>query len=374
MYLDSEFAKPISSFQRPVDPPDIDPNTGDQITVCFNELWRPYVVGALTQLLLQSTWNTDTVDLDTTQGRVFNLIDMFRTAHPGCGVTPPFLLCISGSFADDDYGFSSALSANCVSTYVGGTGWESCHFSGNDTEYVTIERAFDNQTYIRSFKFDLHFDAAPVTQPITVTFFLHGSVVYTQTFTFTPVHDVTVSDDVNQQCDFVYIEAHQDAVLTDTITIKGWELCYTGDFPLTQAPGEVCKVFDFAASDQGFVVWTERPYGFWATGGWFQQNNQVGNSSIYIGKPFDFGGVITSITLEFDTEFSDGNDVSISHEFNDNTFYTPGAGHVILNTGTINWHVTAGERFLFNLLNSTHHPSTLQIEKVTICSTTPLFS
>jgi hypothetical protein len=79
MYPDSQFARPIGSFQYPVqiiaDEPDADPLE----TICINSTWLAYLRGAAKQLLLQSTWATqDPGDLALMQQRTFNLIGLMQ--------------------------------------------------------------------------------------------------------------------------------------------------------------------------------------------------------------------------------------------------------------------------------------------------------
>lgn len=83
--FDKPFAHPTSSFNEPVIPPDSDPTDGEQVTVCFSLAWLPFVLGALSQLQLQTTWKTDTPD-DTllAQNRATDLIDQFNV--PTCPV------------------------------------------------------------------------------------------------------------------------------------------------------------------------------------------------------------------------------------------------------------------------------------------------
>lgn len=57
------------------------------VQVCFSVLWLPYVLGALTQLLLQSTWDSDDPEtISLAQSRSNNLINMFAT--PVCQIVP----------------------------------------------------------------------------------------------------------------------------------------------------------------------------------------------------------------------------------------------------------------------------------------------
>lgn len=46
----------VSSFEKPVVSPDIDPDEGEETTVCFSIEWLPYVLGALSQLQQRGTW------------------------------------------------------------------------------------------------------------------------------------------------------------------------------------------------------------------------------------------------------------------------------------------------------------------------------
>lgn len=62
MWPDSEFAKPVSSFQRPVPLVLVNPDSEPYLYFRFNKAWLPYVLGALKQLMLQTTWDTNNPD------------------------------------------------------------------------------------------------------------------------------------------------------------------------------------------------------------------------------------------------------------------------------------------------------------------------
>jgi len=82
VYPNSDFAHPIGSFQTPVPIPSLLPDQDPLVTVCINQEWVYYVIGALKQLLLQSTWDyPDIASLDAQQQHVFDLIGQF--ADPG---------------------------------------------------------------------------------------------------------------------------------------------------------------------------------------------------------------------------------------------------------------------------------------------------
>lgn len=88
MFLDKGFPHPLPSFPRPVPGVLIDPGSGTLVCAAFNVAWLPYVLGALTQLALPSTWDIhDPALLQTQLGRVQDLISLFSGV---CTVEPQF--------------------------------------------------------------------------------------------------------------------------------------------------------------------------------------------------------------------------------------------------------------------------------------------
>jgi hypothetical protein len=94
MFNDSPYAQPVGSFQNPVPVPTSDPDVGACFSISLSQEWRPYIIGALQQLLLQSTWDTSDPDvLNLVQARAMTLIAMFGDAKEancdegtaGCG-------------------------------------------------------------------------------------------------------------------------------------------------------------------------------------------------------------------------------------------------------------------------------------------------
>jgi hypothetical protein len=84
MWPYSSFAAPVSSFQSPVPIPGTDPLTGKCVQVSINEKWLPYVIGALKQLTLQTTWQYSTLDeLNTVQSQAVAILSAFMNAIPG---------------------------------------------------------------------------------------------------------------------------------------------------------------------------------------------------------------------------------------------------------------------------------------------------
>jgi len=77
MFPNSEFAHPAPSFTVPMTPPGVDPRDAPQTTVTINCAWLKYIRGALTQLLLQSSWDVAGDDLGVVQSQVWRLISLF---------------------------------------------------------------------------------------------------------------------------------------------------------------------------------------------------------------------------------------------------------------------------------------------------------
>lgn len=82
MFPDSPYAVPVGSFPIPQEPPTTDPTQGPFVCWQVNRDWLPFVVGAMQQLLLQTTWLTDIVSLDVTQARVWSLIFSLQNSLP----------------------------------------------------------------------------------------------------------------------------------------------------------------------------------------------------------------------------------------------------------------------------------------------------
>jgi len=85
---DRPYAHPVSSFENPVTPPDAEPDEGSQVSVCFNEAWLPYVLGALYQLYLQTTWKADSAGILLAQQRATKLTSLFVSPTCVAGEVP----------------------------------------------------------------------------------------------------------------------------------------------------------------------------------------------------------------------------------------------------------------------------------------------
>jgi len=127
MWPNSPFAIPTSSFNSPVPLVDTDPDTGPFITVCFNKEWQPYIVGALKQLMLQTTWDThDPNQLNLVQQRANNLINLFFRSHPLCNPETSEI-ARSGAEGDENLIRQDPDNPCLLQTSINGTDW--CTFA-----------------------------------------------------------------------------------------------------------------------------------------------------------------------------------------------------------------------------------------------------
>jgi len=178
-----------------------------------------------------------------------------------CGAEVPSILCISGDFADDTYGYAPAIAAPCSPAYVSGTGWQSC-FDSSVGDIIYVIRPFDSATFVRSYEYKTD-GAVGFAYDIIVTFYLHGAVAYTHTVSFTAGGPGSIGDTPDVQADLVLVQVvHTTVVSDDTLTLKDWSLCYTGDFPMSQPPSVWTSFFDFTVSLYGLTL----NYGVWTSG------------------------------------------------------------------------------------------------------------
>lgn len=178
-----------------------------------------------------------------------------------CGQEVPSILCISGSFADDTYGYAPAIAAPCSPAYVAGTGWQSC-FDSSVGDIIYLIRPFDGATFVRSYEYHT-VGTTLFSYDIIVTFFLHGDIAYTHTVTFAAGGPGSIGDTPDVQADLVLVQVvHTTVVSDDTLTLEDWSLCYTGDFPMSQPPTVWTSFFDFTVSLYGLTL----NYGVWTAG------------------------------------------------------------------------------------------------------------
>jgi microcystin-dependent protein len=132
MLEESAFDEGVSSFPWPVPLVVIDPDVDPLISVSFNSFWLPYILGSLTQLVQQTTWDTaDPGDLTLVQARAMSLLSQFSqaidmTTPPGmiapyAGTTAPsqWLLCNGAAVSRATY---AALFAVIGTLYGAGNG------------------------------------------------------------------------------------------------------------------------------------------------------------------------------------------------------------------------------------------------------------
>lgn len=126
-----DYPEPIPSFQEPAIPPVSDPWTGGLLYRCYSENWQSAILGALMQLLEQTTWATNNPDeLLLVQQRADTLIGLFMRECDDmptgaiiffAGSTPPdgYLVCDGTAISRANY---AALFAVCGTAFGVGDG------------------------------------------------------------------------------------------------------------------------------------------------------------------------------------------------------------------------------------------------------------
>lgn len=134
MFPDESYASPRGSFNRPVIAPNVDPDASPTKSIAINCQWLPFIRGSLQQLLLQATWDPLGPPLALTQGRVWNLIDLFQECTSGI----PFACPYSFSEGDEGWGiFSNAsFTPMMFGYYVAGEGFSCGDEVGNSDASV----------------------------------------------------------------------------------------------------------------------------------------------------------------------------------------------------------------------------------------------
>lgn len=130
MYPPGGFPAPVGSFQQPVKPPGVDPTSGELVYVGINCAWLPYIAGALTQLLLQSTWRVETTEeFVIVQGQAIKLMNLFN-----CRILPTLqdLIGIIGTEGDDCMGCCLRFQDGKLQQLVCGV-WEDVPGQGSGT-------------------------------------------------------------------------------------------------------------------------------------------------------------------------------------------------------------------------------------------------
>jgi hypothetical protein len=110
----------VSSFETPINPIGVSPLVGPLVQVQFNYKWCSVIVGSLTQLLQQTTWEVaDQAALTAIQEDVFDLMAAFCVNPPAAGTTPN-----TGSDTGDDFMLRQSPDNPCeLQTSVDGITW-----------------------------------------------------------------------------------------------------------------------------------------------------------------------------------------------------------------------------------------------------------
>lgn len=238
-------------------PETVDP--ADRICVaipCPNERFHiAALMGALQDLGHAYNWQNDDAHTAIDVANVWrDIVDevALQPNHSACGFDAPNMLCISGSFTDADYGWVAGSGAVCSPTYTPGTGWQSCYDSGGPQQVLNIERTLDNATYLRNYSLNWNVGS---TATITFTAYYLGNQVFQDIYTSVAGGVGSHGADVNQQVDFIAVTIIlSTSNATQYQYLTGWNLCYTGDFPLAQeGTNNFVHTFDFTVDDGGWV-------------------------------------------------------------------------------------------------------------------------
>lgn len=79
---------PPGSFQTPVTPPQQAPGAAPLVQLCINKNWIPFILGALTQLTMNTTWSGTDAEIQAARTAANDLILMFQQAHNECFTSP----------------------------------------------------------------------------------------------------------------------------------------------------------------------------------------------------------------------------------------------------------------------------------------------
>lgn len=96
MFPFSPWASPTGSFQIPVTPPAPAGGSCSTLSVQFPTEWLPFIVGALQQLTLQSTWKGTKADIQAAQAEAANIIASIQAAVCVTEPQPSGGICCGG--------------------------------------------------------------------------------------------------------------------------------------------------------------------------------------------------------------------------------------------------------------------------------------
>lgn len=112
---------PVSSFVVPVPVPGVDPDAGGQVQVCFSAVWLPYILGALQQLTLPTTWQGDDAVVLAAVERSELLLSIFGQAKMCCERKFAWLCNLAGQ--DVPHNVTTQVLWDSVQENTGGYTW-----------------------------------------------------------------------------------------------------------------------------------------------------------------------------------------------------------------------------------------------------------
>jgi len=199
MYPDSLYAEGRGSFLRPVPQPVSAPADSPTITVEINCDWLPVIRGALQQLLLQATWQPGLPGLDITQGRAFDLIDLFQECSDP---VPPFIC---------SYDFATAAAPDpWVEAGYGALARPTCHFQ------TGVGWVSDSSVNTDSVTFDT-WQSLNISMPIDADI----AIIELALVGFT-LGDYTLPDDASDMVSGIYL--YLGGTLVASYTVEAYDI------------------------------------------------------------------------------------------------------------------------------------------------------
>jgi len=128
-YALSDFAVPKPSFNIPVEPPSQSPSDEGKVSACWNKAYTPFLLGAMSQLLLQATWKTDVQAIETTLGKMLDLYILIGEA------TSCELLALHSQ--DTDFTSEDGSATASIGSWVSGSGWTG--------DYSAVSGGYENR-------------------------------------------------------------------------------------------------------------------------------------------------------------------------------------------------------------------------------------
>lgn len=216
--------------------------------LCINQDWLPFILGAMKAVSRPETWNDSYDAITRAASEVSYLIS---SLSDGCGTVVPTKLCLSGTFADSDYGYEDFGGGVCAASWVSGTGWVSCPDTPGSRDYLAVRRTLPT-TVIRSYSFTADLGGAPRPFVGNITFRLAGVTQRVDNFTNPLTNLEVMSSSTPVTCDEIEIVTEFSVGPGASYALTDFSMCYTGAFPLSVSDHWE-KVYDFTIDDRGWV-------------------------------------------------------------------------------------------------------------------------